>query len=597
FNLDYNSIDLMFGGRAGKDKNIFKYSLYGSSTVRGETDVYNDLAPYRISNQYLPFGQNSDLALRNPSFIPSDSDTLLPRLGLLPHESRLFGVNLTFRGVNLNYQRMGRADHAALGRSPLAVSYSNPSNRLSERHDIFSLGFKRQRKRHLSHTNIAIQRYYIGNNSTVSHVFGQTAAAEFWLRKASSSNIRATLDSVIQKYSGREKFAAASGFDVRLESRLEMKLSRHIHFDLGANGYFGGGSGVYEYYDIPPELDVFNVLANSDIVEIDQTGTAVGEVNFFAQSKWQSRRVYAIFGGSFNVNPSRPVLLPRLGIWFRADSNWTFRANFSGGINHSNVAKDNATLLFDAGYSRFVLNGALSYDGFTTERTYGGEVAIRFKDKDANFPTQYELIGFFQEGYDLLRPGIFRAKIDTFNPRYSTYGYAPANGLSSRMWGIQGLFKSGSLSVDVNKSSVKAKTTFFIQYARGMERWGYNLRPEIDEILNQPKWHTQFRTFIDLGKNIEIMVASNRQTSVLSKSVMYRDFFNLSDRQERYPTFRSWDMVVRFFVNNHFFTYFQLQNMFNRTVSGLDATGTGEDISRPVQPGRSWRFGVNYNMN
>ncbi|MCC7244264.1 MAG: TonB-dependent receptor plug domain-containing protein, partial [Saprospiraceae bacterium] len=50
FNLDYNSIDLMFGGRAGKDKNIFKYSLYGRSTGRGGSDVYNDLAPYRISN-------------------------------------------------------------------------------------------------------------------------------------------------------------------------------------------------------------------------------------------------------------------------------------------------------------------------------------------------------------------------------------------------------------------------------------------------------------------------------------------------------------------------------------------------------------------
>lgn len=38
----YNSLDLMFGGKMGRDKNIFRFSLYGSSTVRSQEDLFAD---------------------------------------------------------------------------------------------------------------------------------------------------------------------------------------------------------------------------------------------------------------------------------------------------------------------------------------------------------------------------------------------------------------------------------------------------------------------------------------------------------------------------------------------------------------------------
>jgi hypothetical protein len=93
------------------------------------------------------------------------------------------------------------------------------------------------------------------------------------------------------------------------------------------------------------------------------------------------------------------------------------------------------------------------------------------------------------------------------------------------------------------------------------------------------------------------MFASNRQTSVLSKSVAYRDQYQLLFTKERYPTFRSWDMSTRIFLSNHFLIYMQIQNMFNRRFAGLDATGTPDDLLFNPQQGRIIRFGVNYNMN
>ncbi|MBK8428043.1 MAG: TonB-dependent receptor [Lewinellaceae bacterium] len=93
------------------------------------------------------------------------------------------------------------------------------------------------------------------------------------------------------------------------------------------------------------------------------------------------------------------------------------------------------------------------------------------------------------------------------------------------------------------------------------------------------------------------MFASNRQSSVLSKSVAYREQFQLSAVQERHPTFRSWDMSARLYPSNHFLIYMQFQNMFNRRFAGLDATGTPDDLLFNPQQGRMIRFGVNYNMN
>ena len=93
------------------------------------------------------------------------------------------------------------------------------------------------------------------------------------------------------------------------------------------------------------------------------------------------------------------------------------------------------------------------------------------------------------------------------------------------------------------------------------------------------------------------MFSSNRQSSVLSKSVAYRGQFQLPATQERYPTFRTWDMSARLFLSKQFLVYFYMQNMFNRHFAGLDATGTPDDLHYNPQQGRNIRFGVNYNLN
>lgn len=116
--FSYNSLDLMFGGKLGRDKNIFRYSIYGSSTVRENSDYYYDANLFNTNN-YLPFRLDSSVYTDNGNYrganAPKDS---FARTGALPHESRMFGLNLTWRGLHFTYHRMARFDEARWGSIP-----------------------------------------------------------------------------------------------------------------------------------------------------------------------------------------------------------------------------------------------------------------------------------------------------------------------------------------------------------------------------------------------------------------------------------------------------------------------------------------------
>jgi TonB dependent receptor len=213
-----------------------------------------------------------------------------------------------------------------------------------------------------------------------------------------------------------------------------------------------------------------------------------------------------------------------------------------------------------------------------------------------------EAIFFSQQGHNLVVGNQFAQYYSSFNfDSVWRYGYENFPGLTHKIWGIQGIFRNESRSVfTVNsrkkKTEVSSRTEFFIQYVRGKE-W-YSPGKFVDEPINQPKWHTQFRTFFYIGKNTEIMFASNRQTAVLNRAITYADFYQLVPGLNfRSPTFRTWDMMVRIYLSKQFLVYLNFQNLFNKRYGGLDATGTIDDLLINTQPGRSFRFGLNYNMN
>lgn len=591
-NYGFNSLDLMFGGKLGKDKKIFRFSLYGSSTVREKTDLYHDRNLYN-ANHYLPFGLDSSLYLENPNYRAEEPPTdSFPKTAAISHESRLLGINLTWRGLHLTYNRMLRFDHSALGISPLAVSYSNPSNRLAERLETFSLGFTRTRPNWVARNTFSAVRYRLDNTSTTTYVFDRLSAAIYRVQMPSQPDQQAqVLRDVFNNIASNERYTAATGLDLRFESLVKASLFSRFALDLGIQVNGGGGVPALTHYDIPLEIRLDGSTTPDKVSPYSPSSYSDLDGNLFGQLTWRGKRFYATGGCAVNYSYRHGLLpAPRGAVLYQLDSTWSLRANFATGIRRPSMfAKVNSYYILD-------FNGTVNVSPVgldATERVNTWEIGFR-RIKNS---FKAEGIFFYQKAYRLARPGYLRQEQGIVAPW--RYGYENAPGLALSMWGVQGLISSENREIPFTgrrrKTVITGRTEIYFQYAQGKE-WFGDIHPRTDDVLNAPRWHFQFRTFFTLSR-FQMVLASNRQTSVLSKAVIYRDNYQRKVIQERYPAFRSWDVMARFYLSNHLLVYCHVQNLFNRHYAGLDATGTPDDLLYNPQQGRLLRLGVNYNMN
>ncbi len=596
----YNSLDLMFGGKIGKDKKIFRFSLYGSSTVRESTDIFYDQDLYR-TKQYLPFGLDTLTYISRPNYRSafSNGDEFYPRFSQIQHESRMFGINLTWRGLHFTYHRMLRFDHSSLGMTPLAVSYANPSNRIAERIETFALGFKRQRKRRTFYNNLSFQRYTVDNTSTSTYVFDRLSAANYvaygGLTLPADKQFLLT-NPIYNQYASEERFATALGVDTRIESRMNVLMGKRKRLQLDAGGQINLGLGLplFTNYNMPLEVAVDGILSPFNPQPVNVVSFRETNINFlgFTQLAWHSKHLHIVGGGSASLRIREGITLaPRLGILYHLDSSWTMRSNIATGIRHSS-SYGNSNSFKMSPQDPFRLDpGNTSPE---TEINYAAEVALRY---NTHRGSSIEAVLFWQEAQRLYRPGYLLVDSDTLGK--ASYGFKNAPGLALSMWGLQGIIRTKPAVVDLtfNKKVIPLtnRVEFFIQYARGKEWFGYGLTAA-NEIRNQPKWNTQFRYYFKAGKKLELVIAANQQSSALGKSIIFKDQYQLPERP-RLKKFSTWDFMSRLYLSNHFLVYFQLINVFDRHHAGIDATGTPDDLLYNPQQGRQWRIGVNYNMN
>jgi outer membrane receptor protein involved in Fe transport len=332
---------------------------------------------------------------------------------------------------------------------------------------------------------------------------------------------------------------------------------------------------------------------------------ANADANAFGQIEWRGPRLTLIGGTAINYfilsedANRQPILIPRGAMLFRIDSFWSVFANYSTGFRRPNLYNiaNTITYLDTLGEvaSGVLLQGNNQGWFQKTERTEAYEAGIRYKKEGF----RANLSGFRQVVNNYIRPNQIQKYLNEYDFLHQLSGYNNIPGRGQLIWGLQGLFtwesKGGSVDIGKKSTEIRSKTEIYTQYSRGKE-WLGNGLGSTNDVFNMPRWMVQFRTTFRSGK-FQLMFASNRQTAVLSKSVAYKSAFQLKNTLSYYPTFRSWDMMLRVYLDKHFVVYFQMQNIFNRHYAGLDAYGTPQDLQFNPQQGQIWRLGVNYGMN
>ncbi|MBK9336478.1 MAG: TonB-dependent receptor [Lewinellaceae bacterium] len=601
-NFGYNSLDLMLGGKLFRDKNIFRFSVYGSSTVRERADYFYDDNLFQPQN-YLPFGLDPTLYRNNPNYRPREMGDSVARTAPILHESRLLGINLTWRGIHFNYNRMSRFDHSGLGISPLAISYANPSNRIAEQVETLAFSFQKKRAKRTATNTLSIIRYQVQNSSSFTPVFDRLSTALYAAKapqiQSDAARI-AVLSNIYGRYSSDERYLAANGVDVRFESRVNAALKPNLHLDAGLQANLGGGVPPMGYFQGPVEVRIFGEPRDTLGPPPFRAGSDGNlDLNTFAQLQYRTKKTTIILGAALNLPLDNSIAAaPRLAIKYRVDSTWALRATYSEGFQRPSLFARAHTYRINAQDTVSALPVLLEYEmgrDITwlnqTERVRAAEVAVR--SITGRFAT--DIIFFYQEAHRLSRNGYL-----TQTGTDWTYGYRNAPGLAMAVWGLQGTFGNDLLNIDIRRkdlkgSEVKARGEYFFQYSRGREWFGYGQEATRD-VRNFPRWIGQFRLLL-YSQKWEFMVSTNRQASILGSASRYQEQYQRAVITDRYPDYRTWDTMLRLYLSKNFLVYVHIRNLFNRRHAGIDATGTPDDLLYNPQPGRMLRFGVNYNMD
>ncbi len=93
-------MDVMIGGKIGKNKNILKYTFYGSYGVKGDMNIRYDMENLYNPSLYPFINPTNDSAnyYEAPYY---KGDSLSPEMNRLPQSSRLMGIGLQYRGLKV----------------------------------------------------------------------------------------------------------------------------------------------------------------------------------------------------------------------------------------------------------------------------------------------------------------------------------------------------------------------------------------------------------------------------------------------------------------------------------------------------------------
>jgi outer membrane receptor protein involved in Fe transport len=579
----YNSLDLMFGGKIGQDKKIFRFTIYGSSTVRDETDIYNRGTLYNYDN-YTSFGQSLDsLYAYNTNFGESSIEidsVFFAKTSKIPSESRLFGAQFTWKGIAFSYNRMGRFDHSALGLNPLAASYAS-STRFAERTQIVSASFRVPIWKIKTYNNFSGVFYRTDNSSS------KIAIADQRFSNLLEKGIDTTLSQIDQIIVYRnfhsnqmgERYIFANSFTLRHDLRTTFQLGSKLSLDAGWQLSFHSGNALEQGL-----LNPFDINANFADGE--------GEGTFFTQINWTSKKLSfkAGISGNGSVNYFSITKTPRLAVLYKVGKKLSLYSNYTSSLRLPYFATRNENFSILRRYYP-TLTPSSAYIG-VVEKINNFEIGARYKINKR----QINISAFQQKSYNLYRPGYF-AFLDSTN----YYGNRNAFGLSMNYTGIQ--FRMTNQAVDIDSDmQFNGKRLLILlfnevsgQFAQGKEWFDYGILPT-NAVRNQPKWTLQIRSTLRINR-FETAFSIFKQSSWLSGSVFYRDQYKRDKALTTISGFTTWDWMNRFYMSEHFIVYLSFQNLWNRNYGGIDATGTPDDLLYNPQQGRLFRLGINYNMN
>ena len=609
----YTSLDLFFGGKLGRDKNIFRFAIFGSSTAADDRDLFQTAPKNQLLNaaNYLLPGQDSNFYLLPFNFMGTEissnngppTETSRSQLAKMPLESRLFGINMRWRGLQFAYNRMYRRDHSAIGLSPLAMSYANSQNFIGEKIETFSVHAQRTRDRGGFFYTGSMVLYKMDDRSTEAWVAPMLETAYF--RHIDPNNQltlaerKQAIFSFNSSYTDDTRFLIATSADLRHEIRWDRRLGKSFRLELGHALELNALHPLVRYSRIPSqgigylnEGSVFFSQIQYNSLEFD------GKLSGWAQLHFQHKK-WQILANSMYLYDIDSRVNSRVCGGFRAFPWWQVRGCLAEIYRQLPYWTNTETIQFSTiAQNQTILFGSGNYfSRLPKERTNSGEIGSHFTKKGL-FTADLDF--FWRKKTHFAAPGYYLKQATSPNEiEHGAYGWFSTADSKQMVRGLQAVLQlePQNIDLDILKRNIRFnwENRLFYTFTNGQTRMP-DLTGPMEGIAGLSKHILRVQTGF-LFQKTTVLLHFNSESNAPTSEYFWKNRWARTNPHNLDKGNMSVDFVFRRSMSKNFQVYFLMNNVFNHENSGLDATGTPDDLFFNPQPGRQTRLGINYNMN
>ncbi len=559
---NYN-MNVMIGGKFGKDKNVAEYNLYGNYGQQGDMNV-----KYDIPGNYDPTLYDED-APSGPYYRGTPNS---PEFDRLPLSSSLLGFGITYRGLSAHYDHMERRSHSSIGQNTANYAYYDPAVYWGEQMDRLTLSYENTWNRFTSATQFSFLAYRLDENTAFRMISERGDNGKVYKYMASDDIF---FDEILTFAVNRD-LELSGGLSLQASGNLPLTNDLAMPFDTDKYRPF---SETVEVTDTLMGSFGINPTNFYNVAGYLQAYYSIGKLRLLAGARWDQ---HSLFGRN---------LSPKVGAVYRLSRKLSFRTNYGHGFRAPSLFYVYKSLAYPVTTGDRI---EIAYENLPNpdvgpERFRAFEFGVRY---DLDKKVSLEFVFLYHKMIENISYSLTFIDSTTYPAPNNFLALSAKNDDNS----MAELFL-GQVNLRVKDlvPSLALGSDLYVTYTSGKEVLPNNFGT-LQDYRNMPDWFIQW--------NLDLMPA-RKWTLIIHQvfsSSWKKRFIPLPVEQltglipietDGYYTL---DMTNRFSINRNFHAFLIVNNVFNARYGGIDAYGGALDLIYNPQFGRNFRLGFSFTM-
>ena len=581
----YTDLNLLFGGKLGKNKKIVNFSVYGSTTILDDQPIIYDIANNYTPTDYIRqtnfnFIDTSYVSLRNYT----SNSASQANFSTIPHLSRMFGLDVYYRNWRMSFQGMYRRDHSAIGMNPLAISYDNPLTYFGESIISTNLGYSKNKKKSSFELNFSGTVYDVDNRSSsqfvrnsLNEAMNLVARSQVFENSATGQFDFAQYDSlktaINDRYFSGNRYSFAESTEFNIEQVYTNRINPSFHLSFGLNANIGLGTPLTTLGTRP--LTVADTIASPGLPlpPLDYFGGGISGFlqTYIQRPKWNMTLGLQFFAYGYALSglsiPAQSGTNPRLAFLYKLSPKLSIRSFYGTAFR-----VPSPYYFANSYFIEFDRNRPLTIAGATlsSELTTTGELGIRWNPQSK---IKIDMVGFYNFTNNIISNN-FNFNLQNLENTDAVIGYFNNSNDALSFTGVQATIDYKDII-----SSIGLDARLNMQYARSFRLRNRNIIP----LFEVPIWSASAIISFQVSKKLSFSFLNNFQGRAV-KGVGRVGNFNL-------------DSVLRYDLSDRFQFLFKANNTLNAVNEGLVATNSPDDLFYNPQRLRNIQIGLSYRTN